>query len=69
MRIRHSKSRSGTGGQKLDVPFGVPSPLGPSQPVLDLVQAAVVEVPLEPVVTSLSPEVCAHVYDAGYEVP
>ncbi|WP_158702136.1 hypothetical protein [Kitasatospora sp. MMS16-BH015] len=39
-------------------PAGVPSPVGPSQPVRAL-QTWVPQVPLLPLVTSLSAEVCA----------
>src|SRR5690242_19739146 len=47
----------GGAGQKALVPFGVPSPVGPSQPVLAVHQDA--QVPLLPDVTSNSPDGCA----------
>jgi hypothetical protein len=42
------------------VPFGVPSPVGPSQPVVALHHFDVVQLPLEPLVTSLRLPVWAH---------
>ena len=49
------------GRQKAVRPFGVPRPVGPSQPAPAVHQTLVLQVPLLPVVTSCSPDACAQV--------
>src|SRR5262249_54160270 len=47
-------------GQNAPVPFGVPRPVGPSQPALALQSCDVLQLPLLPEVTSNNEEACAY---------
>jgi hypothetical protein len=49
-----------TAGQNAPVPFGVPRPVGPSQPVPAWHHYDVGQVPLDPVVTSYRATACAY---------
>jgi hypothetical protein len=51
--------------QKRLVPFGVPSPVGPSHPVPAVHQTAGVQLPFDPLVTSCSPPAVLQVYSPG----
>ena len=60
-------SRSGDStAQKPPVPFGVPTPVGPSYPAAPL-HMVVEQEPFEPEVTSCRLAVCPYGMDAGYE--
>jgi hypothetical protein len=55
-------------GQKLLVPFGVPRPVGPSQPGPAVHHTAGLHEPFDPLVTSFNPPGFAQVSAAGYEL-